>query len=300
MQGSNGGRGSLSAYETFRNVLRLDHVVRYFHTSLHLLQVVPGCLGRGYKKPAEMGSHRRRGSRRNSLFSTNGIRGVAGLSGGTSLTYSYDAFGNTRARTGTSAQPFQYLENAYDSSSKLHDFHARMYEQSTGRFLTKDPISGVGSVPQTLNPYPCSVNNPLAHPDPYGMFPANMSSYYITARANQKTLPDTGGPGGQQPCDASPGGDGWMPGTATATIRLTTGRRGPSSRTTPGTRTRGTGRAACSRRCTQVAPAWIQLSPLLLLAQAPALSKLRGYYIARRRGRVEPLGLRPSTLARMP
>ena len=50
-----------------------------------------------------------------------------------STTYSCDAFGNVRARTGTSTQPYQYVGNAYDSTTKLYDFHARAYDQSMRR-----------------------------------------------------------------------------------------------------------------------------------------------------------------------
>lgn len=46
------------------------------------------------------------------------IGSVVGLAGGTKLTdsYSYEAFGNQRARTATSTQPFQYLGNSWDST----------------------------------------------------------------------------------------------------------------------------------------------------------------------------------------
>ena len=44
-------------------------------------------------------------------------------------TYSYTAFGEVRERTGTSTQPYQYVGNAYDSTTKLSDFHARATAQ---------------------------------------------------------------------------------------------------------------------------------------------------------------------------
>lgn len=57
------------------------------------------------------------------------IGSVVGLTGGTTLTdsYSYTAFGEVRDRTGTTTQPYLYVGNAYDSDSKLYDFHARMH-----------------------------------------------------------------------------------------------------------------------------------------------------------------------------
>lgn len=99
------------------------------------------------------------------------------ISSGGTLTdsYAYTAFGQIRGRTGTSTQPFTYLGNALDKSTGLYDFHARQYDYSTGRFTSEDPVKGLAYLPQTLNPYSCSVNNPLAHPDPSGMFPLMMS-----------------------------------------------------------------------------------------------------------------------------
>lgn len=95
---------------------------------------------------------------------------VAGLTDGTELTdsFSYDAFGNERARTGTNPQPFRYLANAYDPTTKLYDFHARTYDPSAGRFTSKDPVRGYAHLPQTLNPHAYGRDNPFAYPDPSG------------------------------------------------------------------------------------------------------------------------------------
>jgi RHS repeat-associated protein len=102
----------------------------------------------------------------------------------------------------TSTQPYRYLSDVYDPTIKLHDFHARAYDASAGRFLTEDPVKGLAALPQTLNPYPCSVNNPLRYPDPSGMLGEGLADgaaragaagndYYLNGRANK--LPGTGG-----------------------------------------------------------------------------------------------------------
>jgi len=44
-----------------------------------------------------------------------------------------------------------------------------------GTVYHQDSERGVGILPQTLHHYPCSVNNPLTHPDPYRLFLANIS-----------------------------------------------------------------------------------------------------------------------------
>ena len=49
---------------------------------------------------------------------------MAGTSGATedlTNTYSYTAFGTVRDRTGPSEQPYQYVVNAYDSTTRLAD-----------------------------------------------------------------------------------------------------------------------------------------------------------------------------------
>jgi len=48
-----------------------------------------------------------------------------------------------------------------------------MYDPFAGRFTTKDLIEGMTSKSQTLDPYSCSMNNPLTYPDPYGLFPVS-------------------------------------------------------------------------------------------------------------------------------
>jgi RHS repeat-associated protein len=93
---------------------------------------------------------------------------LSGNSGTLSDSYTYTAFGDLRSTTGTSTQPYRYLGNAYDSSSKLYDFHARAYDSSVGRFTSEDPINGSAVMPQTLNPYVYGLNGPLAYTDAGG------------------------------------------------------------------------------------------------------------------------------------
>jgi large repetitive protein len=68
------------------------------------------------------------------------VVGLTDNTGALSDIYSYDAFGNVRARTSITTQPYQYLGNSYDSDSKLLDFHARSYDPAVGRFTSNtDP-----------------------------------------------------------------------------------------------------------------------------------------------------------------
>ncbi len=89
------------------------------------------------------------------------------------------------------------IHQAYDPTTKLYDFHARMYDPLVGRFLSEDPIKGLSSLTQTMSPYTYVVNDSLAHPDPGGMLIANFDDPLVSsggdsphnARANK------------QPCD---------------------------------------------------------------------------------------------------
>lgn len=87
-----------------------------------------------------------------------------------------------RERTGTDTQSYLYVGNAWDTDSKLYDFHARSYDAGVGRFTSKDPVSGLATMPQTMNPYAYGVNNPLAYPDPSGEFPPLLLAAPIAGR----------------------------------------------------------------------------------------------------------------------
>ncbi|MGH3089680.1 MAG: RHS repeat-associated core domain-containing protein [Rubrobacteraceae bacterium] len=115
------------------------------------------------------------------------IGSVVALSGGAGAlmdSYSYYAFGNVLEQTGTSEQPYLYLGNAYDEQTSLYDFHARHYGAEAGRFVTKDPVSGIAPLPQTLNPYPYGLNNPHAMPDPDGELPNPIQNWIMDPQAN--------------------------------------------------------------------------------------------------------------------
>jgi len=111
------------------------------------------------------------------------VVGLTDNTGALTDTYSYTAFGEVRARTGTNTQPYQYLGNSYDSDSKLYDFHARAYDPSVGRFTSEDPVAGFAEAPQSLNPYAYGYNGPLAYPDPYGECPICVAALPVIGRA---------------------------------------------------------------------------------------------------------------------
>lgn len=103
---------------------------------------------------------------------------VIGEDGKTSAHYNYDEFGRPQsARKFDQNWPgpdntFGYTGYQYDVSSGLYYAQARYYMPETGRFISEDPWTGDMTTPQTLNPYPYVVNNPLNNVDPLGLRPA--------------------------------------------------------------------------------------------------------------------------------
>lgn len=60
--------------------------------------------------------------------------------------YTYDSFGNLTASSGTIANRFQYTSREFDSETGLYYYRARYYDQTTGKFLSQDPIQFNGGM----------------------------------------------------------------------------------------------------------------------------------------------------------
>ena len=81
-------------------------------------------------------------------------------------TYTYEAFGNRVATTGTTVNPYKYVGGSgyyTDDESDLTLLTFRYYDAALGRFITRDPAS-VGP-----NLYAYVSNNPLKYVDPTGL-----------------------------------------------------------------------------------------------------------------------------------
>ena len=96
------------------------------------------------------------------------VSGLTGNSGGSMVTYSYDAYGNTKKSSNSLNNPYQYNAEYTDSSTGLQYLRARYYESSQGRFTTKDTYLGTISNPLSRNLYTYVENNPLNYTDPSG------------------------------------------------------------------------------------------------------------------------------------
>ncbi|MBU7018120.1 MAG: hypothetical protein HXS44_11480 [Theionarchaea archaeon] len=76
----------------------------------------------------------------------------------------YKPFGE---QISTTDERYTYNGKELDSTG-LYYYGARYYDPEIGRFLTRDPLQGDKTVPQTLNKYVYCLNNPLRYIDPTG------------------------------------------------------------------------------------------------------------------------------------
>ncbi len=86
----------------------------------------------------------------------------------------YEPFGNLATLAETLPNTHQFLGKEVDAETSLHYLEARFYDGSLGRFLSVDPLLLRGrpdsalKIPQRLNVYSYSTNNPYRFVDPDG------------------------------------------------------------------------------------------------------------------------------------
>jgi RHS repeat-associated protein len=103
-----------------------------------------------------------------SYFHADGLGSVTSLSnaaGSIANTYTYDSFGKLTASTGSLVNPFQYTAHESDPETGLYYYRARYYDQSTGRFISEDPLS----FDTGFNFYRYGNNDPVIAVDPWGL-----------------------------------------------------------------------------------------------------------------------------------
>jgi RHS repeat-associated protein len=98
------------------------------------------------------------------------VRQVVNSAGSVTLAQSYDPFGNALEVAGSAESEFGYTGEQVDASTGLVYLRARYYSSSTGRFLSRDPVS---SEP----PYQYVGGNPIRYIDPSGYIQCNPDGY---------------------------------------------------------------------------------------------------------------------------
>ncbi|HTT20414.1 MAG TPA: RHS repeat-associated core domain-containing protein [Candidatus Sulfotelmatobacter sp.] len=93
------------------------------------------------------------------------VSSLSNLSGALANTYTFDSFGKLTGSTGTFVNPFQYTSREFDPETGIF-YRARHYDQSSGRFISEDPIGfGAGT-----HFYKHARNNPVLLNDPFGLW----------------------------------------------------------------------------------------------------------------------------------
>ena len=104
----------------------------------------------------------------NSYYHYDGLGSTRQLTDNTEAVlaeYTYDAFGNVVAQTGTSDNTYGFTgEQQFGEGDNLVFLRARYYDLSIGRFISRDPIGYVAGP----NLYKYCQNNPVNRRDPSG------------------------------------------------------------------------------------------------------------------------------------
>jgi RHS repeat-associated protein len=119
------------------------------------------------------------------------VIGKANGAGASVAVIHYDGFGSISSATGTAAnidatvgaEP-RFQGMTLDHNTGLYFARARSYDAETGRFLTRDPLSGVRGVPESFHPYTFAANNPRIYRDPSG----KVVSEWQIAQQEQRVL----------------------------------------------------------------------------------------------------------------
>ena len=97
----------------------------------------------------------------------NSVRTLTDVSCNVTDSYLYDAYSNTRAKTGTTVNAYQYTGQQFDSATNLYDLRARYFSSST-QFLSRDTADIVPGNAIELNRYTYTASNPINAVDPSG------------------------------------------------------------------------------------------------------------------------------------
>ncbi len=106
--------------------------------------------------------------------SVGSVREISDQLGAIVESYVYDSFGRIVGSTSGVENPYSFTGREADSESGLLFYRARYYDPSTGRFLQQDPLGFGGGA----NFYTYSLNDPVNHIDPFGLYGTRDCSYY--------------------------------------------------------------------------------------------------------------------------
>jgi RHS repeat-associated protein len=100
------------------------------------------------------------------------IRRLTDEAGNITDGYTYSAFGELLAHTGTDPQPYTFAGEPFDPNSGFSYNRARWMDPRVGRFMATDTWPGSPLEPGSLHPYGYVENNPINRIDAFGLFTA--------------------------------------------------------------------------------------------------------------------------------
>ncbi|MFQ5593658.1 MAG: RHS repeat-associated core domain-containing protein [Anaerolineae bacterium] len=96
-------------------------------------------------------------------------RQITDAAGSVTDEYTYDAFGNLLAHSGSTDNEFLFTGQQFDADAGFYYLRARYYDPATGRFATRDPVEGTIFDPPSLHKYVYGYNDPVNRMDPSGL-----------------------------------------------------------------------------------------------------------------------------------
>jgi RHS repeat-associated protein len=103
----------------------------------------------------------------------NGLGSTEALTdedGDVTATYKYDVFGAVRSSSGAGWTEYRFTGQQDDAELGYTYLRARYYDPQTGRFVSKDPVSGLRANPASQHYYVYAGDDPANLTDPSGEF----------------------------------------------------------------------------------------------------------------------------------
>ena len=116
------------------------------------------------------------------------IRRLTGENGTITDGYTYSAFGELLAHTGSDPQPYAFAGEPLDPNSGFQYHRARWMDPRTGRFAAMDPFEGLEREPVTLHRYLYAAADPANLIDPTGELVDGGLAGSLTSLTAQTTL----------------------------------------------------------------------------------------------------------------
>jgi RHS repeat-associated protein len=100
-------------------------------------------------------------------------------------TYTFSAFGELLAHTGTDPNAYLFAGEPLDPNSGLYDLRARWMDPAAGRFASIDPFQGILGEPRSLHRYSYVFGDPVNATDPTGKIPSWLTTLLVGIRVHQ-------------------------------------------------------------------------------------------------------------------